>query len=218
MNIACIFDWDGVIIDSSQHHIEAWERLAKEENLFFPKHLFKKSFGMKNEEIIPNLWKWTNDINEIRRLDKKKEEIYRNIMIQEGPQKIKGIDNLLESFKQINIPCAIGSSAPFENIIAGLDKINFKKYFKVIVSGDDVKQGKPSPDIFLCAAKKLNVEPEKCIVFEDAKVGIIAAHRAKMKVVAITTTYPEEELKDADLIVNSLKDVNVEEIIKLLKI
>ena len=95
MTFSCIFDWDGIIIDSSEHHIEGWRRLAKEEHLVFPEHLFKQSFGMKNEEIIPQLWKWTNDISEIRRIDRKKEAIYRDIMREKGLTALPGVASLL---------------------------------------------------------------------------------------------------------------------------
>jgi beta-phosphoglucomutase-like phosphatase (HAD superfamily) len=78
MVFGCIFDWDGVISDSSAHHIEAWKMLAREENLEFPEHLFKQSFGMKNEQIIPQLFKWTTDMAEIQRLDRRKELLYRS--------------------------------------------------------------------------------------------------------------------------------------------
>jgi beta-phosphoglucomutase family hydrolase len=209
MKFACIFDWDGIIIDSSEHHIEGWRRLAKEEKLIFPEQLFKQSFGMKNEEIIPNLWKWTDDINEIRRIDKKKEGIYRDIMREKGITSLPGVEELLKELDRKKIPCAIGSSAPMANITTGLDILGFQRYFKAIVSGEDVKLGKPSPQIFLEALKRLNGNPDECVVFEDAKVGVTAGKAAGMKVIAVTNTYPAEELKEADLIVESLENISV---------
>jgi beta-phosphoglucomutase family hydrolase len=209
IKFSCIFDWDGVIIDSSEHHVEGWRRLAKDENLVFPERLFKQSFGMKNEEIIPQLWKWTNDINEIRRIDKKKESMYRDIMMEKGLVALSGVEKLLKELDGNKILCAIGSSAPMANITTGLDIIGFQRYFKVIVSGEDVKLGKPSPQIFLEASKRLNASPDGCVVFEDAIVGVTAGKAAGMKVVAVTNTYPPEELKEADLIVESLESISV---------
>jgi len=209
LNFSCIFDWDGVIIDSSEHHIEGWRRLAKEELLVFPEHLFKQSFGMKNEEIIPNLWKWTNDISEIRRIDKKKEAMYREIMKEKGLVALPGVEKLLRILKENKISCAIGSSAPRANITTGLDILGYNGFFKAIVSGEDVKLGKPSPQIFLEAAKRLKANPEECIVFEDAKVGVAAGKAACMKLVAITNTYPESELRDADIVVDSLEKISL---------
>jgi beta-phosphoglucomutase family hydrolase len=209
MKFSCIFDWDGVIIDSSEHHIEGWRRLAKDENLLFPENLFKQSFGMKNEEIIPQLWKWTNDIVEIRRIDRKKEGMYRDIMQEEGLVALPGVEELLKELDRKKIPCAIGSSAPMANITTGLDILGFQRYFKAIISGEDVKLGKPSPQIFLEAARRLKSVPESCVVFEDAKVGVVAGKAAGMKVVAVTNTYPPEELKGADLIVDSLERISI---------
>lgn len=210
MNLSCIFDWDGVIIDSSEHHIEGWRRLAKEENLVFPEHLFKQSFGMKNEEIIPQLWKWTDDISEIRRIDGKKEAMYRDIMREKGLVALPGVAALLALLAQRGVPCAIGSSAPMANIAAGLEILGFGAYFSEVVSGEDVKLGKPSPQIFLEAARRIGAGPERCVVFEDAKVGVAAGKAGGMKVVAVTNTYAAKELSGADLIVDSLERITVE--------
>jgi beta-phosphoglucomutase family hydrolase len=215
MKISCIFDWDGVIIDSSEHHIEGWRRLAKDENLVFPEKLFKQSFGMKNEEIIPQLWKWTNDISEIQRIDRKKEAMYRDIMREKGLTALPGVQALLELLAEKKIPCAIGSSAPMANVTTGLDILGFNRYFKTIISGEDVKLGKPSPQIFLEAARRLNARPDECVVFEDAKVGVTAGKAAGMKVVAVTNTYPLEDLKEADLIVDSLEKISIAALIRL---
>jgi beta-phosphoglucomutase family hydrolase len=209
MNFACIFDWDGVIIDSSEHHIEGWRRFAKEENFVFPEHLFKQSFGMKNEEIIPKLWKWTDDPDEIRRIDRKKEALYRDIMKEKGLVALPGVYELLSLLKKNNVPCAIGSSAPMANIATGLEILDYGHFFQAIVSGEDVKLGKPDPQIFLTASFRLAVVPQRCIVFEDAKVGVAAAIAGNMKVVAVTNTYPAEDLSDADLIVPSLELVTL---------
>lgn len=216
MDLACIFDWDGVVIDSSEHHIEGWRRIAKEDGYVFPEHLFKQSFGMKNQEIIPQLWKWTTDPAEIKRIDKKKEAMYRDIMCEMGIIPLPGIENLLKLLNDNNIPCAIGSSAPTANVTTGLDLLGFHNYFKAVVTGEDVTLGKPDPQIFLTAAKKLGALPSQCVVFEDAKVGIAAAHAGKMKVVAVTNTYPAHELSHADWVVASLEEVGVERIRDLL--
>ena len=206
----CIFDWDGVIIDSSAHHIEGWRRLAEQEELVFPEHLFKQSFGMKNQEIIPQLWKWTNDAAEINRIDRKKESLYREIMREKGLVALPGVKRLLNLLTLCEIPCAIGSSAPKENVATGLDLLGFTRYFSTIVTGDDVKLGKPSPHIFLEAARRLGAAPSHCIVFEDAVVGVTAGKAAGMTVVAVTNTYPAARLGEADRVVDSLEQVKVD--------
>jgi len=218
MDFACIFDWDGVVIDSSEHHIEAWKRIAKEENLIFPEHLFKQSFGMKNEEIIPQLWKWTTDKTRILHIDKRKESLYRDIMCEMGIIPLPGIEQLLTLLTTNNIPIVIGSSAPTPNVTTGLDLLGFRHFFKTIVTGEDVTLGKPDPQIFLTAANRLGVAPEKCVVFEDAKVGVKAALAGGMKVIAVTNTYPREELANASFVVDSLEEINIKTILNVFTI
>jgi 5-amino-6-(5-phospho-D-ribitylamino)uracil phosphatase len=215
MHIGCIFDWDGVIIDSSEHHIEGWRRLAREEKLVFPEHLFKQSFGMKNEQIIPQLWKWTDDTAEIQRIDRKKEAMYRDIMREKGITAQPGVERLISLVKKENIPCAIGSSAPLENITTGLELLGWADLFEAVVSGSDVVLGKPDPQIFLLAAQRIGKHPSHCVVFEDAQVGVAAALTAGMKVVAVTNTYPADKLKDADMVVDNLERVSLDRLERL---
>jgi beta-phosphoglucomutase-like phosphatase (HAD superfamily) len=95
------------------------------------------------------------------------------------------------------------------NVATGLEILDYGHFFQAVVSGEDVKLGKPDPQIFLTAALRLAVMPRRCIVFEDAKVGVAAAKAGAMKVVAVTNTYPAEELRDADFIVSSLEQVTI---------
>jgi beta-phosphoglucomutase family hydrolase len=209
MVFGCIFDWDGVISDSSAHHIEAWKMLAREENIEFPEHLFKQSFGMKNEQIIPQLFKWTNDMTEIQRLDKRKELLYREIVVRSGAVTFPGVEPFLTMLQEFDIPCVIGSSAPRANITTALEKLGFDDFFRSIVCGEDVQFGKPDPQIFLTAARNLEIPPHQCVVFEDAHVGVAAARAGGMKVVAVTTTYPRASLAEADCVVDRLDELNL---------
>jgi beta-phosphoglucomutase-like phosphatase (HAD superfamily) len=134
MKLGAIFDWDGVIVDSSSHHEESWERLAKETGFTLPEGHFRRGFGMKNEFIIPNLLNWSNRPPEIRQLSLRKEELYREILLEWG-------------------------------IIRSLPGV---------------------------------------IEWLTAFVGIEAAHRGGMKVVAVATTNRIETLKTADLAVHAL--------------
>jgi beta-phosphoglucomutase family hydrolase len=207
--LGCIFDCDGVIIDSSAPHIEAWKELAREEGLVFPAHLFKQSFGMKNEQIIPQLFKWTNDIVEIKRLDKRKELIYRNYILKHGASTFPGVKSFLEMLRAEGILCVIGSSAPRANVEVALDTLGFSGYFMSIVSGEDAPVGKPDPRIFLKAASNIGLKPADCVVFEDAHVGITAAHAGGMKVIAVTNTFPRASLNQADYIVDRLDELTL---------
>ena len=205
----CIFDCDGVIIDSSALHIEAWKKLAAEEGLEFPEHLFKKSFGMKNEQIIPQLFKWTIDPKEIRRLDARKELLYRELIQIRGAATFPGVEPFLAMLQEQGIPCVIGSSAPRLNVTAALNSLGFEGFFQATVSGDDAILGKPDPQIFLMCARALGIRPGECVVFEDAHVGIAAARAGGMKVVAIANTFPRASLHDADYVVERLDELTL---------
>ncbi len=207
--IGAIFDWDGVVIDSSAHHEESWERLAKETGYQLPPGHFKKGFGMKNEFIIPNLLHWTADPVEIGRLSLRKEALYREIVLEWGLKPLAGVVTWLTQLNEAGIPCAIGSSTHRLNIETGLASIGLKDRFQVIITAEDVSHGKPDPEVFLNAASRLTVPPESCVVFEDALVGIEAAHRGGMKVVAVATTNPIELLNGADLAVHQLDELSV---------
>ena len=108
--LGAIFDWDGVIIDSSKHHEESWERLSKETGFILPKGHFKKGFGMKNEVIIPDILNWSDRPEEIRRLSLRKEELYREILLEWGIHPLPGVSEWLDDLRQRGIRSVIGSS------------------------------------------------------------------------------------------------------------
>jgi beta-phosphoglucomutase family hydrolase len=201
---AALFDWDGVIIDSSRHHEESWERLAREVNLPLPVGHFKQGFGRKNEYIIPGILNWTSQESEITRLSLRKEALYREVVAQWGLEPLPGVRTWLERLRDAGVPCAIGSSTHRANIELSLGLIGLAEFFQATITAEDVKQGKPDPEVFLKGAQALGVAPERCVVFEDALVGIAAAHAGGMKVVAVATTHPISELTAADLVVQRL--------------
>ena len=210
-----IFDWDGVVVDSSSHHEESWERLAKETGFTLPVGHFKKGFGMKNEFIIPNLLNWSSRLEEIQELSLRKEALYREILIEWGIRALPGVAECLGELSKRRIPCAIGSSTHRLNIDTILSVIGLESYFAAIVTAEDVSRGKPDPEVFLAAAGRIGVAPNRCVVFEDALVGIEAAHRGGMKVVAVATTNPIEKLMGADLAVHRLDELSVDQLAAL---
>ncbi len=207
-----IFDWDGVVIDSSTQHEESWERLAVEIAKPLPEGHFKNGFGRKNEFIIPEQLSWSRDPAEIHRLSLRKEALYRDIVKERGLSPLPGVKEWLQRLVDAGIPCVIGSSTHRLNIETALEIIHLAEYFAGIVSAEDVTHGKPAPDVFLKAASKIHRAPEKCVVFEDAHVGIQAARNAGMRVVAVATTNPLHELGEADLAVGCLDQIDVQTI------
>ena len=204
---AAIFDWDGVIIDSSRQHEESWERLSREIGKPLPEGHFKAGFGRKNEFIIPHLLNWEDREVEVRRLSLRKEALYREIVRERGLEPLPGVRTWLDRLAASGIPCAVGSSTHRENIEAALEMLGFREYFSKIVTSEDVSHGKPDPEVFLKAAEKLGMPPARCVVFEDAHVGIEAAQRAGMRVVAVATTNPIADLGKADRAVHQLDEL-----------
>jgi HAD superfamily hydrolase (TIGR01509 family) len=215
MNFGAIFDWDGVIVDSSSHHEESWERLAKENGFTLPEGHFRKGFGMKNEFIIPNILSWSNLPPEIGLLSLRKEELYREILLEWGIRPLPGVIEWLTELRRHEVRCAIGSSTHRLNIQTILTVLGFEDWFTAIVTAEDVSHGKPDPEVFLTAAGKIGIDPRTCVVFEDAFVGIEAAHRGGMKVVAVATTNRIETLQAADLAVHRLDELSVEQVAAL---
>ena len=202
-----LFDWDGVIIDSSSHHEESWERLAREIAKPLPPGHFQKSFGRKNEVIIPNILGWTHNPAEIRRLSLRKEALYREVVAERGLTALPGVRIWLERLREAGVPCAIGSSTHRANIDLSLGLIGLAEFFTAIVTAEDVSTGKPDPEVFLTAAARISRPPARCVVFEDAHVGIAAARAGGMRVVAVATTHPASELTAADLAIHRLDEL-----------
>ena len=193
-NIGILFDWDGVIIDSSRQHEASWERLAREEGRVLPEGHFKTGFGKKNEWIIPQLLNWASEPAEVRRLSLRKEAAYREIVVESGLNALPGVRVFLERLRDAGVPNCIGSSTHRENITTIVGVLGFEGLFGGMVTSEDVAHGKPHPDVFLKAAAKTGVAPERCVVFEDALAGIEAGHAGGMKVVGVATTHPATEL------------------------
>ena len=207
---AAIFDWDGVVIDSSAQHEKSWDLLAAETGKSLPAGHFKKGFGKKNQVIIQNILGWSHDREEIDSLGDRKEELYRELIRQGGVAVLPGARGLLAALRTSGIPRAVGSSTPRANLDSIFASTGLGEFFDAVVSADDVVNGKPAPDVFLKAASLLGVPAQRCVVLEDALFGIEAAQRAGMKVVAVATTNPLELLRHADWAVESLEEVSVE--------
>ena len=154
---------------------------------------------------------------EILRLTNRKEELYREILGQTKISPLPGVIDWLSRLRQASIPCAIASSTPRRNIELVLNRLNLKDFFAVVIAAEDVVHGKPNPEVFLKAAARLDRPPGQAVVFEDAYVGIAAAHAAGMIAIAIATTHSENQLRGADLVVRRLDELSVEQVTKVLR-
>jgi len=214
-----IFDFDGVLFHSEAQHEAAWRIVAEEEKKSFSRELFLQGFGVKNEYFISKILGWSSDPQEVLRLIEKKEKIFQERLALVALQPISGTFSFIEQLVQKGIPCAIASSSVRKNIdVVFAPYPSLQQFFSAFVTGEDVLHGKPDPEVFVLAAKKLDLPPHSCVVFEDAFVGIEAAKNAGMKVVGLATTFSEELLLGAhpDLVVQSLGVVSYEQVSQLL--
>ena len=205
---AVIWDMDGVIADTGPFHFEAWQQVARVKGVPFTEADFRQTFGKRNREIIAEKFGKKLSSREMDSIAQRKEYIFRMIA---GRSVIPfpGALHLLRSLNEAGWKMAVASSTTIENIELITQTLDIAGFFDAMVSDREVSRGKPDPEVFLVAAKKLKVEPGRCIVIENAVDGIKAAKKAKMKCIAVTTTNPPARVAEADLIVDRLERVTV---------
>src|SRR5262249_10197537 len=150
---------------------------------------FIRGFGMKSQQVISQVHRWSQEPEEVLRLTNRKEELYRQILAETQIAPLPGVIDWLSRLRQAKIPSAIASSTPRANIETVLNRLNLKDSFAVVVAAEDVVHGKPNPEVFLKAAARLQLPTGQAVIFEDAYVGIQAAHAAGMIAVAVATTH-----------------------------
>ncbi len=202
---------DGVIADTALYHFKAWQEVFQKRGINFTTEDFKHNFGQRNDSIIRYALGKNASPDEVDVIANEKEENYRQRVAQ-NIKPLSGAIELIRALKEHGVKMAIASSAPIENIQLVTRGLAVNNYFQVIVWGREVTEGKPSPQAFLLAAKRLEVEPRNCIVIEDAVAGVTAAKRAGMKCLAVTNTHPKISLKEADLVVDTLEAVSVDDL------
>lgn len=205
---AVIWDMDGVIVDSGTYHFEAWQHVFQKEGVDFTEHDFRRNFGRRNDAIIRVTLGENVSQGEVDVIASRKEADYRQ-RVRQNIRPLPGAIELIKLLGENGFAVGLASSAPVENIRLILRGLVIEDLFQAIVSGREVSEGKPSPQGFLLAAERLNVEPGNCIVIEDAIAGVAAAKRAGMHCIAVTNTHPGESLAEADLIVDTLEEVTV---------
>ena len=192
---AFIFDMDGTLLDNMPAHTQIW--MAFLDGLGFPmdpEQFNRFSPGRTNAEILREMIGPHLTDEEVLRLSDRKEVLYRQHF---GPlmKPTEGLVVFLESARAAGVPMAVASSAGCENIRFHLEGLGLGAYFSILVGSEDIQNGKPDPEIFLKAAERLGVDPRSSLVFEDTPAGLEAARRAGMRAVALTSTYPAEQLE-----------------------
>ncbi len=216
--VAVIFDLDGTLIDNNSFHIKAWQEFYKKRNRSLTEDEYKQHFnGKTNADVLAYVFEQPLSIEENDRYTNEKEDLYRKIY-EPNIKPVKGLLNLLQQIKNAEIPMAIATSGIKVNIDYMFEHIPIQHYFKEVIYSKDIKKGKPDPEIYFITAKKLNVSPENCVVFEDAVAGVQSAKAAGMKVIAITTTHTPPELKLADKLIDNFEKISITDITELLGI
>jgi len=216
---AIIFDFNGILVDDEPIHFELFQKVLKEEGISISqKDYYARYLGMDDRGCFKAAYQ-----DQERKLDEpslaglvqRKGRYYRET-IEKRIVVFPGVKQLLPDLSS-RFPLAIASGALRSEIEMILQTIGLKKYIKAIVSAEDVSEGKPNPEIFLKALALLNQQnaggqpilPSQCLVVEDSKEGILGACHAGIKCLAVTNSHPPEELRKADVVVNSLTEVTV---------
>jgi len=193
-----IFDLDGTIVDNMPIHAEAFGIFVTRHGLspLTPEDR-KRLDGRRNREIFPDLFGRTLSEDELRRFADEKESLYRELSVGRLVP-LRGFEQLLSMLDSRSIPAAIATSAPPENVTHTLRELHLSSRLTRITRGDQVRRGKPYPDVFLTSAALMAVPPECCVAFEDAPAGITAVKAAGMTAVAITTSFSRDVFRSQE--------------------
>lgn len=181
-----IFDMDGTLLDSQRVISNAWFYALDLQNLQKDYVFAASCMGMNETGWRNKLKERYPDIDISRFVKDLKQHTKEHYVVEFK----KGAKELLDFLKENDIKVALASGSPKDLILENLTCVNALCYFDAIIGSEDVKRGKPEPDVFLLAAEKIGAENEDCFVFEDSANGIIAAHKAGMKPIGVTDLFP----------------------------
>lgn len=209
-----IFDLDGVIVSTDEYHFQGWKRLANEEGIEFTREDNMRLRGVSRMQSLEFLLekatrKYTDE--EKQEMAARKNSYYRELLQDITPDNIlPGAMKIMEELKKRGIKIAVGSSS--KNTPRILQRIGLENYFDAVSDGNDIKRGKPDPEVFLIAAERLSRAPQVCLVVEDAKAGIEAALAGKMKAMGVGAAQDDER---AHIQVKDMASVTVDQMLAL---
>lgn len=202
-----IFDLDGVITDTARYHYLAWKKLADELGIYFDEVINERLKGvsrLQSLEIILEKSDKKYSQEEKEYYANKKNEYYKEMIKKITPEDLlPGVERFIEELKKRGIKTAIASVS--KNAFTVVENLKIRDQFDYIVDANEIKHGKPDPEIFLNAAKHLGIPPEKCIGIEDSAAGITAIKKAGMFAVGVGNP---ETVKEADLILKDLSEAD----------
>ncbi len=203
MSRAVIWDVDGTLVDSEEYHWLSWRDAMSAQGSPITHEQFLASFGLRNDRILRG-WLGADATDEaIQRIGDWKEGEFRRLARERGLTPLPGAAEWLARLHAAGWQQAVASSAPRLNLEAMLRVLKLDGFFDQTVSAEDVTRGKPDPQVFLMAAARLGIPPERCIVVEDAPLGVEGARRAGMRSIGVSRT----KTLDADVFITSLADL-----------
>ncbi len=203
---AVIFDLDGIIIDSEPWQKIAFERTLKPYGIKLTNKEFARFIGIRTYENFVYLKSKYNLPLSAKELTKIKNQYYEEILKKQAHPR-EGLIELL-NYLQPQYVLSVASGSIKKDVMGTLRLLNIEKYFKLILTGDDIKNGKPDPEIFIKTAQRLNLFPRQCVAIEDSENGVKSAKRAGMYVIAAPTSSTKyHNFKDADIIIKNLAEI-----------
>ncbi|PJI07722.1 MULTISPECIES: HAD family hydrolase [Clostridium] len=207
---AFIFDMDGVLIDSEPLHLQFSQELFKELQIQMSIEDYSKFVGTTSKYmwgVIKDRYSLKNTVDELIKMER---EGFFKYLSSVDIEPIDYIPELLNKLNENNFKTAVASSSPINVIEFIIKSFKLETYFNELVTGDYVSKSKPNPDVFLYAAKKLNVLPEECVVIEDSHNGVLAAKNAGMKCIGFKNPHSgKQDLSKADMLISSFREIDI---------
>jgi beta-phosphoglucomutase len=200
---AVLWDLDGTLVDSEEYHWISWRDTMAEEAAPVTRAQFVETFGLRNDEILPEWLGPGATAERIQRVSGAKEVLYRELVRSGDLRPLPGAAEWVQRLGEQGWRQAIASSAPRENVDVVLEALGLARSFDAVVSAEDVTAGKPDPQVFLKAAQRLGFAPARCVVVEDSAAGVEGARLAGMKSIGVS----RNGRLAADLGVRSLEDL-----------
>ncbi len=210
---ACLFDLDGVLVDTAIYHFQAWKNLGKQFGYELTEEQNEQLKGVSRVESLNKILDWANysatQEQKSAWLIEKNEDYLRLISNMNPSEILPGVLDFLQQIKDLGYKIALGSASKNAEII--LEKTGLMPWFDLIIDGNKVSKSKPDPEVFLKGAEGLGLSPETCIVFEDAQAGVEAAKAGNMKAIGIGEA---ETLALADKIIPNFIGVKAAELLQ----
>lgn len=208
---ACLFDLDGVVVDTARYHYLAWKKIADDLGFSFSEHDNERLKGVSRMESLDILLEIGNikmDLKTKQELAAEKNGLYVSYIQKMTPEEIlPGVIRFLDELHSSGMLIALGSAS--KNAMSILDKINISQKFDAVIDGNKVSKAKPDPEVFLKGAIELGIDPRDCLVFEDAQAGIDAARNGGMHVIGIGQP---ENLKNAEFVIPGFETMNMDQL------